>query len=161
MTAKKTLSQSKTSLKGVVNVLLIIGAGGGLKEMLQGTGLSDQIATTTAKWAIPTVLLAWLIAALFRVALGSGTVAVAAAAGIVAPMVAQADNLHKALAVLAIAVGAMIFSHVNDGAFWLFQEYLDMTVPQTLKTWSFLVTVQSVVGPIALLLVDAVLGIVV
>lgn len=115
MTAKKTLSQSKTSLKGVVNVLLIIGAGGGLKEMLQSTGLSDQIATTTAKWAIPTVLLAWLIAALFRVALGSGTVAVAAAAGIVAPMVAQADDLHKALAVLAIAVGAMIFSHVNDG----------------------------------------------
>lgn len=161
MTAKKTLSQSKTSLKGVVNVLLIIGAGGGLKEMLQSTGLSDQIATTTAKWAIPTVLLAWLIAALFRVALGSGTVAVAAAAGIVAPMVAQADDLHKALAVLAIAVGAMIFSHVNDGAFWLFQEYLDMTVPQTLKTWSFLVTVQSVAGLIALLLVDAVLGIVV
>ncbi|MCX8687599.1 hypothetical protein J3U06_05540 [Bifidobacterium sp. B4142] len=109
MTAKRTLSQSKTSLKDMVNVLLIIGEGGGLKEMMQSTGLSAQIATTTSKWAIPTVLSAWLIATLFRAALWSGTVAVAAAAGIAAPMVAQTGDLQKALAVLAIAVGAMIF----------------------------------------------------
>ncbi|MCX8643913.1 hypothetical protein J3T92_05675 [Bifidobacterium sp. B4081] len=93
----------------MVNVLLIIGEGGGLKEMMQSTGLSAQIATTTSKWAIPTVLSAWLIATLFRAALWSGTVAVAAAAGIAAPMVAQTGDLQKALAVLAIAVGAMIF----------------------------------------------------
>lgn len=158
MNASKVLGESKASLKPVVNVLLIIGAGGGLKEMLSAIGLSDTIADYTAQWAIPVVLLAWIIAALFRIALGSGTVAVTAAAGIVAPMVAQADDVHKALAALSVATGAMIFSHVSDGAFWLFQEYFKLTVPQTLKTWSLLVTVQSVVGLAGLLVVDGVVA---
>jgi GntP family gluconate:H+ symporter len=160
MNFTKILSESKSSLKPVVNVLLIIGAGGGLKEMLSAIGLSDTIADYTSHWAIPVVLLAWVIAALFRVALGSGTVAVTAAAGIVAPMVASADPMHQALAALAVATGAMIFSHVSDGAFWLFQEYFGLTVPQTLKTWSFLVTVQSVVGLLGLLLINGVVALV-
>ena len=160
MSGNKVLGLSKTSLKPIVNVLLIIGAGGGLKAMLEGVGLSKIIATTTAEWAIPMVLLAWLIAALFRIALGSGTVAVTAAAGIVAPMLAQSDSVHKAMMVLAICTGSMIFSHVNDGAFWLFQEYFGMTVPQTLKTWSLLVTIQSVVGLLGLLAMEGVISLV-
>lgn len=158
MSSGTVLNESKASMKPVVNVLLIIGAGGGLKEMLSAIGLSDTIAASTQNWAIPAVLLAWLIAALFRIALGSGTVAVTAAAGIVAPMVAQSDDIHRALAALAVATGAMIFSHVNDGAFWLFQEYFGLTVPQTLKTWSLLVTVQSVVGLLGLLAVEGVVA---
>ncbi|MCI1979367.1 MAG: GntP family permease [Bifidobacteriaceae bacterium] len=161
MSADKTLGVTKKSFKGIVNVLMTIGAGGGLKQMLESIKLSQEIADVTAQWAIPVVLLAWIIAALFRVALGSGTVAVTAAAGIVAPMVAQADDVHKALVVLAIAVGAMIFSHVNDGAFWLFKEYLNMTVPQTLRTWSTLVTVQSVVGLVFLLILNSICGLIV
>lgn len=81
MSGSKVLRLCKSSLKPIVNVLLIIGAGGGLKDMLKAIGLSDIISTTTAKWAIPVVLLGWLVAALFRIALGSGTVAVTAAAG--------------------------------------------------------------------------------
>ena len=40
--------------------------------------------------------------------------------------------------VLATGSGSLIFSHVNDGGFWLVKEYFGMTVPQTFKTWSLL-----------------------
>ena len=75
-------------------------------------------------------------------------------------MLAQSDSVHKAMMVLAICTGSMIFSHVNDGAFWLFQEYFGMTVPQTLKTWSLLVTIQSVVGLLGLLAMEGVISLV-
>lgn len=75
-------------------------------------------------------------------------------------MLTGADDVHKAMMVLAVCTGAMIFSHVNDGAFWLFQEYFGITVPQTIRTWSFLVTVQSVVGILALLVMDGVVALI-
>jgi GntP family gluconate:H+ symporter len=49
---------------------------------------------------------------------------------------------------LAIATGAgsLIFSHVNDGGFWLVKEYFNMSVADTMKTWSVCETIISVVG---------------
>jgi GntP family gluconate:H+ symporter len=47
---------------------------------------------------------------------------------------------------LAIATGAgsLVFSHVNDGGFWLVKEYFNMTVAETIKTWSVCETIISV-----------------
>jgi len=104
------------------------------------------------------VLFAWLVAAIFRIALGSGTVAVSATTGIVAALLQSDPSLNPALLVLATCTGAMIFSHVSDGAFWLFKEYYGLTVPQTLKTWSLLVTVQSIVGLLGILALSLVVG---
>ena len=123
-------------------------AGDGVAERLQGLA-----GLVTGGTRVPAPVLA-------AVVLGelSGLAPFGSADGIVAPMVAQADDVHKALAALSVATGAMIFSHVSDGAFWLFQEYFKLTVPQTLKTWSLLVTVQSVVGLAGLLVVDGVVA---
>ncbi|MGP2441250.1 GntT/GntP/DsdX family permease [Streptomyces sp. JW3] len=159
-TGATLLANTKKGLTPVISLLLIVGAGGALKGMLQGIGLSDIIADNTASWSISPILFAWLIAAIFRIALGSGTVAVAAATGIIAPLLAQHPGTPVELIVLATCTGAMIFSHVSDGAFWIFKEYFGLTVPETLKTWSLLVTVQSVVGLAAILLVDAVVQLV-
>ncbi|MFJ8826533.1 SLC13 family permease [Streptomyces sp. NPDC102467] len=150
------LANTKKGLTPVISLLLIIGAGGALKGMLNGIGLSDIIADNTQSWSISPILFAWLIAAIFRIALGSGTVAVAAATGIITPVLAQHPGTPVELIVLATCTGAMIFSHVSDGAFWIFKEYFGLTVPETLKTWSLLVTVQAVVGLISILIVDAV-----
>ncbi|MEV1026876.1 SLC13 family permease [Streptomyces sp. NPDC050264] len=150
------LANTKKGLTPVISLLLIIGAGGALKGMLNGIGLSDIIADHTQSWSISPILFAWLIAAIFRIALGSGTVAVAAATGIITPVLAQHPGTPVELIVLATCTGAMIFSHVSDGAFWIFKEYFGLTVPETLKTWSLLVTVQAVVGLVSILIVDAV-----
>jgi GntP family gluconate:H+ symporter len=78
-------------------------------------------------------------------------VATVSAAGIVAPLAATLDPTHSALLVLAIGAGSLFFSHVNDAGFWLVKEYFGMSVGQTLKSWSVMETVISVVA-IALIL---------
>lgn len=104
-------------------------------------------------WSIPALLLAWLIAVVIRLATGSATVATVSAAGLVAPLAADMSSTHLALLVLAIGAGSLFFSHVNDAGFWLVKEYFGMSVGQTIKTWSVMETIISVVaGAIVLLL---------
>jgi gluconate:H+ symporter, GntP family len=149
---------TRSSIVPIVSLLLIIGAGGGLKNMLSTVGLSDIVSGLAKEWSIPAVLFAWIVAAIFRLALGSGTVAVSATTGILAALLHSDPSLNPALLVLATCTGAMIFSHVSDGAFWMFKEYYGLTVPQTLRTWSLLVTVQSVVGLLGILVLSAIVG---
>lgn len=156
--SEEILAICKKSIIPIVGLLLIIGAGGGLKEMLNAIGLSKIVSHFATVLAISPLLFAWLIAAVFRIALGSGTVAVSASGGIVAALQAANPHVDPALLVLATTTGAMIFSHVSDGAFWLFKEYFGLTVPETIKTWSALVTVQSVVGLVCVLLAGAVVS---
>ena len=57
------------------------------------------------------------------------------------------------LLALALGAGSLFFSHVNHAGFWLVKEYFGMTVGQTIKTWSVMETIISVVaGAIVLLL---------
>ena len=53
---------------------------------------------------------------------------------------------HPELLVLATGAGSVIFSHVNDGGFWLIKEYFNMSVTQTFKTWTVLETIISLVA---------------
>ena len=92
------------------------------------------------------LLLAWTTAALIRLATGSATVAMTTAAGIVAPIALHATGVHPELLAIATGAGSLIFSHVNDGGFWLVKEYLNLSVPETLKTWSVCETIISIVG---------------
>lgn len=48
--------------------------------------------------------------------------------------------------VLSVGAGSVFFSHVNDAGFWLVKEYFGMTVWETIKTWSVMETLISVVG---------------
>ena len=72
------------------------------------------------------------------------------------PIAAGLDPVTTALMVLAIGAGSVFFSHVNDAGFWLVKEYFGMTVPQTLKTWSLMETILSVVGLVSVLLLGLV-----
>src|SRR6201999_2585718 len=90
------------------------------------------------------LLLAWLLAALIRLVTGSATVAMSTAAGIVAPIALHSTGTRPELLAIATGAGSLIFSHVNDGGFWLVKEYFDMSVPETMKTWSVCETIISV-----------------
>ena len=78
------------------------------------------------------------------------------AAGIVAPLATGLDRPGVALLVLAIGAGSLFFSHVNDAGFWLVKEYFGLTVGQTIKTWSVMETIISVVGLVGVLLLNLV-----
>jgi GntP family gluconate:H+ symporter len=134
------------SLGPIAGILLIVGAGGGFKQTLIDCGVGQMILDWSKDWHISALLLAWLIAVLIRVATGSATVAIISAAGLVAPLADGMSSSHTALLVLSVGAGSLFFSHVNDAGFWLVKEYFGMDVPQTLKTWSVMETVISVVA---------------
>ncbi|MFC5665715.1 gluconate:H+ symporter [Kitasatospora misakiensis] len=139
------------SLGPIAGIVFIVGAGGGFKQTLIDVGVGNAVSEWSSKWHISALLLGWLIAVLIRLATGSATVATITAAGIVSPLAAAMSSTHAALLVLAIGAGSVFFSHVNDAGFWLVKEYFGMSVGQTLKSWSVMETVISVVA-IALIL---------
>ncbi|WP_328745870.1 GntP family permease [Streptomyces sp. NBC_00285] len=140
-------------LAPIAGILLIVGAGGGFKQTLIDSGVGRMVLDISEDWSIPALLLAWLIAVVIRLATGSATVATVSAAGLVAPLAANMSTTHTALLVLAIGAGSLFFSHVNDAGFWLVKEYFGLDVGQTIKTWSIMETIISVVaGGLVLLL---------
>lgn len=146
-----------SALGPIAGILLIVGAGGGFKETLIELGIGDMILDFSKTWSIPAILLAWLIAVAIRLATGSATVATISAAGLVAPLAADMSTTHAALLVLAVGAGSVFFSHVNDAGFWLVKEYFGMNVGQTVKTWSVMESIISVVALVFLLLLSLVL----
>jgi gluconate:H+ symporter, GntP family len=139
-------------------VILILGAGGGLKEMLLATHIGDAIAHWATHWSISPLVLGWAVAALIRVAIGLATVATVTAAGIVAPIAAATPGVNLDLLVLAVSSGGLMLSHLNDSGFWLFKEYFRLSVGDTLKTWTLLVSFQSIVALAVILLLNAFIG---
>ncbi|SFQ47810.1 gluconate:H+ symporter [Parafilimonas terrae] len=133
------------SIKDIAVILLILAGAGAMKEILTETGINTQIAGMLDNFHVHPLLAAWTISAVIRIALGSATIAGLTTAGIIAPIIAT-SGVDPNLMVLATGAGSLIFGHVNDGGFWLFKEYFNLSLKDTFKTWSVMETVVSVVG---------------
>ena len=103
------------------------------------------------------LLFAWLLAAAVRVAVGSATVSISLSAALVAPIAAANPHVSRELLVIAMGAGSLILSHLNDGGFWFVKEYLNMSVAQTLKTWTVLETIISVSALAVVLILDLII----
>ncbi|GAB7128540.1 GntP family permease [Silvimonas sp. JCM 19000] len=145
MSRETILKFSNECLAPTATITLLVGAGGGFGRILMDSGISKVVVDMATSAHISPLLLGWMVAALIRLATGSATVAMTTACGIVAP-IAAAAGARPEFMVLTTGAGSLIFSHVNDGGFWLVKEYFNMTVPQTFKTWSVLETIISVVA---------------
>lgn len=145
-TRAEVLKFCNDCLAPTATILLVIGAGGGFNQVLVQSGVGRVIADVAIGSHASPLVLAWVVAALIRVATGSATVAMTTAAGIVAPIAAATPGTHAELLVLATGAGSLVLSHVNDSGFWLIKEFFNMTVPQTLKTWTVAETIIGVAG---------------
>ena len=136
------------SLRPVGMLLLVVGAGAFFGKVISATGIGDALADTMSAAGLPVIVLAYVISCGLRIAQGSATVAIVTTGGIVAPLVAEGNysQMGVALIAMAIAAGSIILSHVNDGGFWIIAKYFNMTVKQTLQTWTVLETILSVVS---------------
>lgn len=141
------------SIKIIAMMLLIIGGGGAFKQVLVDSGVKVYIEQIMHGSTISPIVMAWLIAALLRLALGSATVAALTAGGIFFPLIAS-TGVSPELMVIATGAGSVVFSHVNDPGFWLFKEYFNLSITETLKSWSLLETVISVSGLIGCLIIN-------
>jgi Gnt-I system high-affinity gluconate transporter len=142
-----------SSISGITMVLLIIAGAGALKEVLVDSGVSDYIANMLKDSSFSPLLLAWLVATVIRVCVGSATVAGLTTAGIVLPLVST-TGVSAELMVLAIGSGSLMLSHVNDGGFWLFKEYFNLSIKDTLRTWTVMETTVGVVGLVGVLILS-------
>jgi len=145
-TREQVMKFCNDCLAPTATILLVIGAGGGFNQVLVQSGVGGAIAKMAIGSHASPLILAWVVAALIRVATGSSTVAMTAAAGIVAPIALATPGTNAELLVLATGAGALVLSHVNDAGFWLIKEFFNMTVPQTLKTWTVAETIIGVAG---------------
>ena len=155
---ERLLRFAEESIPAIAGVLLVVGAGGGFGRVLDAAGVDTAIAQSMSGLRLSPLVLGWVIAALLRVSVGSATVACVTAASIMTPIVASIPGANKDLLVVAIGAGSLIASHVNDGGFWLVKEYFNMSVPQTVATWTVLETIVSVLGLAGVMLLGLVVG---
>ncbi|MEP2279330.1 gluconate:H+ symporter [Maribacter sp.] len=151
---KEVMDSVGSAITGITMVLLIIAGSGALKQVLIDSGVSVYIGGILEQSSISPLVLAWLIATVIRVCVGSATVAGLTAAGIVLPLV-QGTGVSPELMVLAIGSGSLMLSHVNDTGFWLFKEYFNLSVNDTLKSWTVMETTVGIMGLIGVLAINA------
>ncbi|MBV7533321.1 gluconate:H+ symporter [Chitinophaga sp. sic0106] len=142
---KKVMGLMDEAVKDVAVIILVIGGSGALTQLLNDSKVSSYIADSLQQLHLHPLVLAWGIAAIIRVCIGSATVAGLTTAAIVAPLI-PASGVNPNLMVLATGAGSLMFSHVNDAGFWMFKEYFNLTVKDTIKTWSVMETIVSVTG---------------
>jgi Gnt-I system high-affinity gluconate transporter len=154
----RDLTESMThSVSSLTMVMLVIAGAGGLKQILVDSGVSSYAGEVLSSTKMSPLLLGWLIATLLRITLGSATVAGITAAGIVFPLV-HTSGTSPELMVLAIGSGSLMTAHVNDGGFWLVKEYFNLSIKDTLKTWTVMETCIGLSGLIGVLLLDAIIS---
>jgi GntP family gluconate:H+ symporter len=145
-TREEALKIGEKSLGPIAMTLLVVGAGGGLNQMLGDSGAAKAIADMAASLHLPPMVFGWLCAALVRVATGSATVAITAACGLVAPLAAVTPGLNLELLVVCVGCGSLFLSHLNDAGFWIVKDLLGLTVSQTFRTWTVTETLIGISG---------------
>jgi Gnt-I system high-affinity gluconate transporter len=153
MDMKRVMGIYAESVKDIAMILLIMGGAGALKQILIDSGVSAEIAARLSTLDVHPLILGWLIAVFIRICVGSATVAGLTAAGIIAPLLANMD-IDPNLMVISIGAGSLFFSHVNDTGFWMFKEYFNLSIKDTMKSWSLMETIVAVMGLFGALVIN-------
>jgi Gnt-I system high-affinity gluconate transporter len=141
------------SVTSITMIMLLIAGAGALKQVLVDGGVSQYIGGLLSQTSLSPLFLGWLIATILRFCVGSATVAGITTAGIVLPLV-TGGAVKPELMVLAIGSGSLMFGHVNDGGFWLFKEYFNLTIKETMKTWVVMETSIGIMGLIGVMILS-------
>ena len=153
MSMEEIMEIFATAVSGITMVLLIISGAGALKQILIDSGVSDYIGSLLEISNMSPLFIGWLIATLIRFSVGSATVAGLTTAGIVLPLL-ESTGVSPELMVLAIGSGSLMLSHVNDSGFWLFKEYFNLSVKETLCTWTIMETSIGITGLFGVLILN-------
>lgn len=142
------------AVKDVLMIILIIGGAGALKQTLIQSGVDKEIGNLLDGLNMHPLILGWLIACVIRVCVGSATVAELTAAGIVAPLLTSHPEVNPSLMVLAVGAGSLMFSHVNDSGFWLFKEYFNLSIKDTIRSWSLMESIVAICGLLGVMIIN-------
>lgn len=152
MTMRRVMDIYGDAVKDIAMLLLIMGGAGALKQIMIDSGVSATIGLHLNTLPLHPLVLGWLMACVIRVCVGSATVAGLTAAGIIMPLLAQ-PGVDPNLMVLSIGAGSLMFSHVNDAGFWMFKEYFNLSIRQTILSWSIMETIVAVCGLVGVMII--------
>ena len=147
---KSVMAVYGEAVKDISMILLIIAGSGIFKQIMEDSGVSNELATSLEQLPVHPLILGWLISAVIRLRVGSATVAALTA---VMPLVTQ-TGANPNLMVLSLGAGSLMFSHVNDSGFWMFKEYFNLSIKDTICSWSIMETIVSVVGLIEVMILN-------
>lgn len=141
---KKHISES---LMSAGMIILITAAGGAFGQMLQQTNIGARVAEFATSYQTAILPIAFLIAVVVRTAQGSATVAMVTAIGVMSGLKgAGGFGFHPVYLALVIGCGSKIFPWMNDSAFWIITRMSGMEEKETIRFFSYLLTVMGIAG---------------
>ncbi|MBK8701401.1 MAG: hypothetical protein IPN29_18390 [Saprospiraceae bacterium] len=152
----ETMKWVTEGIESVALIILIIAAGGAYKQVLLDAGAGNYFTALASSWSFHPLVFGWMMAAVIRICIGSATVAALTAAGLVFPL-AGSQGVSPELMVLAIGSGSIFFSHFNDSGFWMFKEFFNLTPAQTLRSWTVMESLVSLMGLGGVLLMNMII----
>jgi gluconate:H+ symporter, GntP family len=128
-------------------IILVISAGGAYGAMIKASGVGEAVRQLAGSHPINYVVLAWATAAILRAAQGSATVATITAVGIMVSVAGPAGfGVHPLYILLAVGFGSKFLDWMNDSGFWVVCRIGGLTPGETLRSWTIVVSLVSILG---------------
>ncbi len=128
-------------------IILITSAGGTFGKMLQQTNIGEGISQIAGNYQTAILPLAFLITAVIRTAQGSATVAMVTTIGIMSGFGDTTQlGFHPVYLAMVIGCGSKIIPWMNDSAFWIITKMSGMEEKETIRFFSYLLTIMGIAG---------------
>lgn len=128
-------------------IILITATGGAFGAMLQQTSIGNQLIEISPDYKLAALPLAWFIAAAIRTAQGSATVSIITAVGMLTVFnTPGALSYHPVYLAIVIGCGSKLFPWMNDSGFWIICKMSGFTEGETVRNFSFLLTIMGITG---------------
>jgi len=135
----------ENALRGSAMIIMVVGLGGALSQILRQTPAVDAIAKGMASTGLPAIFLPFVLGVVGNMITGSTTVGVITAASIIAPMM-PALGLSPEATMLAASAGGIITKYVNSSYFWVCTSLTRMPLRSALVSFGGVMIVNGVVS---------------
>jgi GntP family gluconate:H+ symporter len=142
------------SLMSAGMIILITAAGGTFGQMLQQTNIGEDVGKLAQTYKAAILPLAFFISVVVRTAQGSATVAMVTAIGVISGLGAAGFGFHPVYLAIAVGCGSKIFPWMNDSAFWVITRMSGMEEKETIRFFSYLLTVIGFSGLIIVMILS-------
>jgi len=135
----------ENALRSSAMVIMVVGLGGALSQILRQTPAVDAIAKAMESTGLPGIFLPFVLGVIGNMITGSTTVGVITSASIVAPMMPTL-GLSPEATMLAASAGGIITKYVNSSYFWVCTSLTKMPLRSALISFGGVMIVNGVVS---------------
>jgi GntP family gluconate:H+ symporter len=143
--AARTNEWIENGLRTSAMIIMVVGLGGALSQILRQTPAVDAIAKGMESTGLPTIFLPFVLGVVGNMITGSTTVGVITAASIVSPMMDRL-GLSPEATMLSASAGGIITKYVNSSYFWVCTSLTRMPLRSALISFGGVMIVNGVVS---------------